>query len=285
MADIRASTVTVDGLRSPVIEAGDPQGREAVVFVHGSPGSGDEFAKLLGQTGEFARAIAVDMPGFGQADKPHPRDFIYDVPNIGVHLAKQLDALGVERTHFVGHDFGGAWAMFASLYDPTRVASLSLINAGLMRGMRWHRMAQLYRTPIAGEAFMAIANEWGFRRTLRGLPAAELDVMWRNFDRRSRRAILALYRATDLETQSAQLPQVRLVTPQWQSIVVFGADDPYLPTKFAERNRESLPNATVHLIDGTGHWPHLEAPERVSELLVPFLRAQVSAGTADHQPT
>ncbi len=279
MADVRNSAVVVDGLRSPVIEAGDPQGREAVVFVHGSPGCGAEFATLVGQTGEFARAIAPDMPGFGQADKPHPRDFSYDVPNIGVHLARQLDELGVERAHFVGHDFGGAWSTFASVYDPMRVASLSMINSGLMRGMRWHRLARLYRTPIAGEAFMAIANEWGFKRTLRDLPAADLEVMWRNFDRRSRRAILALYRATDIETHSAQLPQVRLLAAQWPSIVVFGADDPYLPRRFAERNREALPNASVHLIDGAGHWPHLEAPNRVSELLIPFLREQVTAGT------
>ena len=160
-----------------------------------------------------------------------------------------------------------------------RVASLSMINSGLMRGMRWHRLARLYRTPIAGEAFMAIANEWGFKRTLRDLPAADLEVMWRNFDRRSRRAILALYRATDIETHSAQLPQVRLLAAQWPSIVVFGADDPYLPRRFAERNREALPNASVHLIDGAGHWPHLEAPNRVSELLIPFLREQVTAGT------
>lgn len=272
MSNARRSTVTVDSLISPVIEAGDPAAREAVVFVHGSPGCADEFARLVGETGEFARAIAVDMPGFGQASKPHPRDFVYDVPNMGVHLALTLDELGVERAHFVGHDFGGAWSMLAAVYDPMRVASLSMINSGLMRGMRWHRLARLYRTPLAGELFMAIANEQGFKRTLRELPPADLDVMWKNFDRRSRRAILALYRATDMEAQTAQLPQIRLLASQWQSTVIFGVDDPYLPVKFAERNKESLPNATVHLIDGAGHWPHLEKPDAVSAALLPFLR-------------
>jgi pimeloyl-ACP methyl ester carboxylesterase len=275
VAAIRSSAVVVDGLRSPVIEAGDPRGREAVVFVHGSPGACGEFATLVAETGDFTRAIAPDMPGFGGADKPRPRDFIYDVPNIGVHLSKQLDALGVERAHFVGHDFGGAWATFAALYDPSRVASLSLINSGIMRGMRWHAVARLYRTPIAGEAFMMIANKWGFARSLRALPTAELDVMWRNFDRRTRSAVLALYRATEMETQSWQLPQMRLVAAEWPSIVIFGADDQFLPVKFAGRNRESIPNATVHLIDDAGHWPHLEAPERVSALLIPFLRNQI----------
>lgn len=270
--DLRRSSVTVDHLTSPVLEAGEPAASEAVVFVHGSPGCGAEFERLVGETGAFARAIAIDMPGFGEADKPHPRDFIYDVPNMGVHLAQMLDGLGVERAHFVGHDFGGAWSMIASVYDPMRVASLSMINSGLMRGMRWHRLARLYRTPVLGEAFMAIANETGFKRTLRELPQADLDVMWKNFDRRSRRAILALYRATDMEAQTAQLPQVRLLASQWPSVVIFGADDPYLPAKFAGRNKESLPNASVELIPGAGHWPHLEDPAAVSALLVPFLR-------------
>jgi pimeloyl-ACP methyl ester carboxylesterase len=231
---------------------------------------------LVGETGEFARAVAIDMPGFGQASKPRPRDFIYDVPNMGVHLALMLDELGVDRAHFVGHDFGGAWSMLAAVYDPMRVASLSMINSGLMRGMRWHRLARLYRTPVAGELFMAIANERGFKRTLRDLPPADLDVMWKNFDHPSRRAILALYRATDMEAQTAQLPQIRLLASQWPSSVIFGADDPYLSAKFAERNKESLPNASVHLIEGAGHWPHLERPEEVSALLLPFLRAQVA---------
>lgn len=263
-----------------MLQAGDDSSREAVVFVHGSPGCADEFKRLVGETGEFARAVALDMPGFGQADKPSPRDFIYDVPNVGVHLAKMLDELGVERVHFVGHDFGGGWAMLAGAFDPTRVASMSMINSGLMRGMRWHRLARLYRTPVAGEIFMAIANERGFRHTLRDLPSGDLDVMWRNFDRRSRRAILALYRSTDMGTQTAQLAQIRMLAANWQSIVIFGAEDPYLPASFAERNKEALPNASVHLIEGAGHWPHLEAPDDVSQLLIPFLRAQVSSAVA-----
>ena len=104
--------------------------------------------------------------------------------------------------------------------------------------------------------------------------------MYRNFDRPTRKAILALYRATDMEAQTASLPQMRLLASQWPSIVIFGADDPYLPAKFAERNKESLPNAEIHLIEGAGHWPHLEKPDEVAALLLPFLREQVGAAVA-----
>lgn len=276
MTEIRHSSVVVDGLSSPVIEAGDSSASEAVLFVHGSPGCGAEFERLIGETGEFARAIAPDMPGFGQADKPHPRDFIYDVPNMGIHLARVAEQMGIERVHWVGHDFGGAWSLIAAVFDPLKVASISMINSGMMRGTRWHYLARIYRTSLLGEAFMAIANKQGMQRTLSELPQADMDLMWDNFDRRTRRAILALYRATDIETQTAQLPQLRLLSQQWQSIVIFGAKDPFLPARLAERNKEALVNAKVHLIDGAGHWPHLEDPQAVGDLLLPFLREQVA---------
>lgn len=276
MTEVRSSSVVVDGLTSPVIEAGPEGAAEAVVFVHGSPGAGAEFTRLVAETGEFARAIAVDMPGFGQASKPRPRDFIYDVPNMGVHLAGIVDELGVERVHWVGHDFGGGWLTVAALFDPQKTASLSMINSGMIRGMRWHWLARIYRTPLLGEAFMAIANKQGFERTLSELPQAEIDTIWKNFDRDTRRAVLALYRATDIEAQNVQLPQLRLIAAQWPALVIFGEDDKYMPAKYAHRNREAFVQAQVEMIPGAGHWPHLERPDAVSNLLLPFLKTQVA---------
>lgn len=280
---IRNGSLTIDDLTSPYLESGDPDANEAVVFTHGSPGCSQEFTGLLNETGTFARAIAIDMPGFGRADKPSPKDFIYDVPNIGIHLAKQLEALGVTKAHFVGHDFGGAFNIIAATYNPANVGSISMINSGLMRGMRWHRIARIYRTPLIGELFMAAMNERGFKHTLRSLPEDDLDVMWQNLDKPTRKAILALYRNTDMGPQSANLPPLRLLAASWPALVIFGEDDPYLPAKFAPRNKESLPNATIHMIPGAGHWPHLEKPNEVSAMLIPFLREVTSSKAAQPQ--
>lgn len=268
--------LTIDGITSPYIQAGDPDASEAVVFTHGSPGCAAEFERLIAETSEFARAVAIDMPGFGGADKPSPKKFEYSVPNIGVHLARQLDALGIERAHLVGHDFGGAFNLLAAAYSPERVASIAMINSGMMRGYRWHRIARMYRMPVVGETFMAIANKRGFEYAMRDLPDWLVDQMWSNFDRPTRRAILALYRNTDMVGQAAMLPQVRLLAMNWPAIVIFGEQDPYLPASLAGRNTESLPRATVHMIAGAGHWPHAEAPEETAALLIPFLVEQVA---------
>ena len=101
--------ITVSGLRTRLLEAGPAGAREAIVFVHGNPGSADDWKDLAGRTGAFARSVAFDMPGFGHADKP--RDFEYSVPGETRFLDAALSELGIDRVHFVLHDLGGPWGM------------------------------------------------------------------------------------------------------------------------------------------------------------------------------
>jgi hypothetical protein len=56
-----------------------------------------------------------------------------------------------------------------------------------------------------------------------------------------------------------------------------------MPAKFVPRNKESLPNATIHMIPDAGHWPHLEKPDEVSATLIPFLREVTSSKAAQPQ--
>ncbi len=119
-------TVTVDGVRSPVLQAGPADASEAVVFVHGNPGPAIDYADLVERVGGFARAIAPDMPGYGGADKP--ADFDYTVDGYARHLAGILDELGIGRAHLVLHDFGGSWGLtWATNHSNAWVRSARLI--------------------------------------------------------------------------------------------------------------------------------------------------------------
>ena len=64
------SSVSIDGVRSPLLEFGSADASEAAVFVHGNPGSIRDWESLARGVSEFGRAVAIDMPGFGTADKP-----------------------------------------------------------------------------------------------------------------------------------------------------------------------------------------------------------------------
>jgi pimeloyl-ACP methyl ester carboxylesterase len=151
--------IVVDGVRSSVLQTGPAERGEAVVFVHGNPGPGDDWSDLLDHVGSFARAIAPDMPGYGRADKP--RTFEYTIAGYADHLAGVLDQLGVRRAHLVAHDLGGPWALAWAVGHPDAFASATLINTGALTDYRWHRYAKIWRTPILGELSNATTTRSG----------------------------------------------------------------------------------------------------------------------------
>ena len=104
MAEIKTTQHLVDGVRCQVRASGPDADREAVVFLHGNPGSSEDWLELLESAGDFVRAIAPDMPGYGKSERP--RHFEYSVPGYARFLASLFDELGLERVHLVLHDFG-----------------------------------------------------------------------------------------------------------------------------------------------------------------------------------
>jgi pimeloyl-ACP methyl ester carboxylesterase len=280
MNDLTSTAATVNGVRSPVLAAGEPDATEAVVFVHGNPGPKEDWEDLLRRTGEYGRGVAPDMPGYGAADKP--ADFDYTSGGYANHLAGILEQLGISTAHLVMHDFGGAWGLAWAVQHPDAFASATLINTGVLLDYKWHRLAKIWRTPGLGEAFMATTSKRGFRMLLSHdnprLPPAAVDRLYevsRGWP--TKRAVLKLYRATPAASMGALREPLRQLDRP--ALAVWGTDDVYLSWQQAERQRESFPSARIQLLEGLGHWPFLEDPARVAEVVIPFLREHLGART------
>jgi pimeloyl-ACP methyl ester carboxylesterase len=266
--------VVVAGVRSPYSEAGYHGDREAVVFVHGNPGPATDWSDLLECTGEFARGIAMDFPGYGAAGRP--RHFDYSVSGYARHLDGALAELGVDRAHIVAHDFGGPWALAWAAQHPEKFASATLINTGVLTGYRWHRMARIWRTPVLGEVSMAVTTRLGAKAVLRhenpGLRGMALDSVARAIVQSSSRAVLRLYRATPAEALGA--PAQALAALDRPALVIWGEAEAYLPLEQAELQRRAFPSAQVITLPETGHWAMHERPGDLRDIVLPFLREQ-----------
>lgn len=271
--------LTLAGVRTPVLDSGGA-GVEAVLFMHGNPGCGRDWLPMMEQVAGFARVVAPDMPGFGQAAKPN--DFDYTVGGYAAHIAALVDALGLDKVHLVLHDFGGPWGLAWAAQHTTKIASLTLFNIGILQGYRWHYLAQIWRLPLIGEIFQATTTRFGFKMAMkhgnpRGLPGEFLDAMYDNYDRGTRRAVLKLYRATsDLGAAARELSSA-LRPLDLDTLVIWGKADPYLPHRFAEQQREVFPRAEIIYLDDSGHWPFIDNPEAVSAAVIPFLKSRVTA--------
>jgi pimeloyl-ACP methyl ester carboxylesterase/2-polyprenyl-6-methoxyphenol hydroxylase-like FAD-dependent oxidoreductase len=283
-ATVTRRTLVVDGVTTPLREAGPADAREAVVFVHGNPGSSADWEPLLAAVGDRRRAVAWDAPGFGQSTTP--KGFPQSTEAHAAFIGRALAVLGIERAHLVLHDFGGPWGLHWAAGDPERFASVVLLNTGALPGYRWHALARIWRTPVAGELFMATTTRCGWRMLLRHgqprpLPRAFVDRMYDDFDRETRRAVLALYRSVgDVGATGRQLAR-ELRPLDRPALVLWGRHDPYLRVEHAERQREAFPSADVRALDASGHWPFADQPEEVAAALSGFLARHAGAVDVD----
>jgi len=282
MASMRERLLDLGTTRTPLLEAGPQDGTEAVIFVHGNPGSASDWRDLLKTAATRCRAVAFDMPGFGRCRRP--TGFKAEVSSYAHFIELARRALGIETVHLVVHDFGGPFGLVWGLRHPERWRSVVLINVGVLPGYRWHTMARLWRTPIVGELVQAWVPKFAWealmaRTNPKGLPPAFVEKMYREYDRETRNTVLELYRATPDLTAGWQELGAAFAKLRKPALVIWGERDPFIPARYAPMQREFFDVREELLLADSGHWPFQDDPQPVKEALERFLAEQVGAAS------
>ena len=255
MTSVRAGDLDVQYL-----EAGDPGGIP-VLFVHGNWGSASWWEPLLARLPAGHRGIAYDVRGRGATTGP---DSSYAIAELAADLLAFATAVRADRFHLVGHSLGTAIAMQAALDAPDRLRSLAAIAPAWVDGM-----PAAYNVP-AGQ--IAIKNDAAlFASALKALaPTAPDDDYWKRLVREGhgQRLEAAL---RNLDALVAWTPGDRLAAIPAPKLVIAGALDPLTGGANAERAAAAL-GARLVTLDGVGHSPNIEAPDRVMELLAVLWR-------------
>lgn len=264
--EIRERRAQVAGIETFWREAPAAAGQTPVLYVHGVPTNGDDWLPFLERSG----GVALDLPGFGRSGKP--ASFDYSIAGYGAWLEQFRSELSLERYSLVVHDWGGVGLALAQA-APERVERLAVICCvPFLPGYRWHRIARIWRTPLLGELFMGASSRRGFKLLSREakagagpMPDELIDRVWEHFDHGTQRAILKLYRSAPapvLAAAGARLGELRC-----PALVLWGAEDPYLPTRFAHAYAEAFGGEVrVEVEPDAGHWPWIDRPELVKRV-------------------
>lgn len=265
----RATTRVVDGTRLAVIDTG----RGApVVFLHGFGASVYSWRHTLPPVVAAGhRVVAVDLRGFGSAEKPGSGYSNAAYVRLVVAL---LDSLGVAQSVLVGHSMGGAIAAEVALAHPARVRGLVLIDAAGY-GVRWPQVLRVARWPLVGALATALRGRWIAARILRSTFARPGRVTEADVDQyyapvaepaygRALRGVLREFRFDTLVG--------RLGTLAMPTLVVWGAEDQWIPVLDGSRLAAELPRAVFAVIPRAGHAAAEEAPDDVNRLLIAFLQ-------------
>ena len=128
-------------------------------------------------------------------------------------------------------------------------------------GYRWHAIARVWRTPLLGELFMGSTSRFTMRllmRRLKALPPEAVD-RWvdqvlDDLDHGTQRAILRLYRSAPPDVLARAGERLGGITSP--ALVVWGANEPFLGTRFAQAYADALGGqARVEVVERAGHWP------------------------------
>jgi epoxide hydrolase 4 len=282
--------IRVDGVTlSCLIEGHGP----LAVLLHGFPETSYAWRKQIPALAEHFRVVAPDLRGFGESDKPtRMRD--YRIGHLTADVVGLIHALGEDRAHVVGHDWGGAVAFATAQAHPEAVDRLAVINAPhpavFLREMRrfsrqllrsWYilffqlpriperallrdraaRIARLLRNSAIGDAAFSEADLLEYRRAF-SLPGAAT-------------ASLSYYRAAFRDIVAGRLsdPKRSIRAP---TLLIWGEKDIALGIELTHGLERFIDaELRVERVPNTSHWVNEERPELVNRLLIEFLSGKI----------
>jgi len=253
-----------------------------VLLVHGMAGSSSSWKPVLAELGTHCTWIAPDLPGHGRSAKPEKGD--YSLGAQAGFLRDLLATLGHERATVVGTSLGGGIAMQFAYQHPERCERLALVGSG---GLGEEVMPLLRALALPGAdlvrpvAFMPFIRRWvegvaGAAAKVGLSPDPATQEMWRSYvslhDPEARAAFVHTLRSVvDHRGQRVSASDKLYLAAEVPTLIVWGDADPVIPVSHAHSTHEAMPGSRLELMEGCGHFPYAEQPQRFLELLVDFI--------------
>lgn len=245
-----------------------PEEGELVVFIHGFAGDLTGWGNLQVGLSSSIRSIAFDLPGHGGSlDYPESCNAMVAAKAI----VTDLEALGEQRVHLVGHSLGGATASLIAFKKPELVASLTLLAPGGFGPEINHNLLRHYSKAKDVDQIHILLEQffgWEFE-----VPKALAEQVAKY---RENPGALDAVQATaeaiiDGNVQKC-LPTAQFADFSFPVKVIWGTQDRVLPT----RQSHKLPGViATHVFERVGHMPHIEIPREVLALI----RQNVATGS------
>jgi len=252
--------------------------RPALLLVHGLGDEADSFRHLFPLLDRRFRILAPDLPGFGRSTTSGPTSFALCV----AALESVLAAAGVEKALLAGSSLGAGLVEALAFTRPGLALGLVLIDGGLPTTGRPGPGLLAMATPILGRRIYtayrrdygaAIASLAPYYADFAALPAADRDFLARRVIDRvesdaQRRAYISLLHSA-IWTGAGSGSRFAHGLSAWDGplALVWGAEDRVMPLANGEALARLAPRAVLHLVEGAGHLPHQERPERVAALI------------------
>lgn len=270
-------TVSIDDWKIAYTIRG--KGSDNLLFIHSAAWSSVEYNALVEKLSTYYTVYLVDLPGYGQSDKPQQR---YSLQTLTASMTQFIEQFPAKKFHLIGASTGGTISVLLAAQFPERVQSVTLMDP-IGFGADINRVALVAQVPVLAEMLL-YPNKLTFHYVLnQGWLTDHSNIQPDLTNQLYQDALLPKASRTKLSLLHS-LITVRGVAPEILTLVdqaagqlhqpvllLWGEQDSYAPINQHNHALAVLPQANYHSIPNTGHFPQLEQPDLVANYLREFI--------------
>jgi pimeloyl-ACP methyl ester carboxylesterase/CRP-like cAMP-binding protein len=270
---------TVNGQPLHVVEEGNPS-RQVALMIHGWSSSWYAMSPLIKLLSQRFRAIAVDLPGYGESPSLPQRVTIAAYADL---LADFVEQVTDGPVVLVGHSMGGMISVTMALRHPALVERMVLIGPTISG--RLSQYINVVVSPVTmlerfglGSLIVSTVEKlmMGITdRLMRPASYAERTGITRDEHARLqvdvRRPGQGRVRAECFFAMRDNDLSGRLREIEVPALVIWGAEDNTVPLRDAGVVADEWPGADLRILPKAGHWPHFERDDDTRRLVAAYL--------------
>ena len=253
-----------------------------LLLIHGFPTASWDWHKIWDELAANFKVYAIDMMGFGYSAKP--KDYVYSLTDQARLHEAFAQQMGIKEAHLFVHDYGVSVAqeMLASFKERgasgLQILSCSFMNGGLFPELHHARPIQKLLISPLGAFLNRFLNKGSLRRNFIKIygdkkpTEQDIDQFYRLMEYNDGiQNTYKLMRYIINRRENAQRWKNALMEATIPLQFINGPLDPVSGRHLAEYCKKLLPNSPVVVLEGVGHYPHDEAPERVMDAYLEFV--------------
>ena len=211
-----------------------------VIFLHGLGGTGNSWMKLSHFVHEELGLYFLDLLGHGKSEKP---SIEYTIDAQETVIDEFVSSQGFDEISLMGNSYGGWIAMRYSLdkHLPTHLVLED--SAGI--NMTFGELGEEYRNNFVKA--IVENNSLNTETVIGNIVKNNSNPAWK-------------------------MKEIELKKLSAKTLIIWGEEDKVISIDYGRKLREMIPGSKIVELEGAGHVPHFEFPERVAKILNTFLK-------------